>query len=252
MGIPSPVLSISASLKAVSSKISGGVLAGSHITMRMRTSAVAVSMYFIILFQRDLNGCGQSSERRIGILLVEPAARDACEELGVGQSARTRAGRSSSRRPWMLRVTEARKSGTGEPSADEESEAEVDQTVVFPNVSQMNSCVRRSLLLSAIRLLKLPSAMRARLSLPSLAARSLTVCMAAVTRMPASSPFVEELDHGTVDDVGGLVHEERDGLHVGTRFASVVSLAGIGREVGEDDGAERAATVESGSASRPR
>ena len=68
MGIPSPVLSISASLKAVSSKISGGVLAGSHITMRMRTSAVVVSMYFIILFQRDLNGCGQSSERRIGIL----------------------------------------------------------------------------------------------------------------------------------------------------------------------------------------
>ena len=87
-------------------------------------------------------------------------------------------------------MTEARKSGTGEPSADEESEAEVDQTVVFPNVSQMNSCVRRSLLRSAIRLLKLPSAMRARLSLPSLAARSLTVCMAAVTRMPASSPLL--------------------------------------------------------------
>ncbi|MFQ8815309.1 MAG: hypothetical protein ACLR8J_04270 [Sutterella wadsworthensis] len=58
--------------------------------------------------------------------------------------------------------------------------------------------------------------------------------------MPASSPLLRSSDHGTVDDVGGLVHEERDGLHVGTRFASVVSLAGIGREVGEDDGTERA------------
>ncbi len=86
-------------------------------------------------------------------------------------------------------------------------QAEVDQT--WSSRKRFADEFREAVLaFSAIRLLKLPSAMRARLSLLSLAARSLTVCMAAVTRMPASSPLVEELDHGTVDDVGGLVHEE--------------------------------------------
>lgn len=83
--------------------------------------------------------------------------------------------------PEILRVTEALKSGKGEPSADELNAADVDQTVVLPKVSQIKSCVARSLDLKATKLLKFPSAILARVSLPKRAAKSLTVCMAAVT-----------------------------------------------------------------------
>ncbi len=66
-----------------------GVLAGSHITMRMRTSAVAVSMYFIILFQSFewmRSVVGEKDQESLPCRACRP--RRLRRTLGVGQSAK--------------------------------------------------------------------------------------------------------------------------------------------------------------------
>ena len=94
--------------------------------------------------------------------------------------------------------------------------------------------VGRSLVRSAIRLLRLPSAMRAASSLPSRLARSARVCIAQVVKMPPLGALVEDLDQRLVDDVRDLVDEERDAPVA----AQVVAHAGARRLVGQRQGAD--------------
>ena len=104
------------------------------------------------------------------------------------------------------------------------SEAEVDQTVVFPNVSA-DEFLREAVLASQ------------RNQVVEVAERHAGAAVA-----PESCCKIAHRLHGCGDANAGFepllrssimgplmtlavsVHEERDGLHVGTRFASVVSL----------------------------
>lgn len=65
-------------------------------------------------------------------------------------------------------------------------------------------CVGRSLVRRAIRLFKLPSAMRAASSLPNRLARSARVCIEQVVKMPPSAPLLRISDQRLVNDVDTL------------------------------------------------